>query len=355
MAALIFGLLLVGHSAAVKVSGSPKINPPLEDVKSDKKFFGPPFPADYPEDKRPVIRKSLWDKVMRPGMPYPALQGAKDFDADYVKDENNDKGAWQAQFEYDTLRKQLEQEEADAKRAEDRADREGRDADGAQHDDDEAGKNVKDAEKDVDEAIYDEKNAKKAEDFGGPPSEEKLKELKKAVKEAEEAYEKAQKGFEECKRQLEEAKKNFEDLKAQQKTLEEKLAADTKLYVEQKTVKFNLKKVKAEKAKADFAKTKTEKVKAAQDKLAAAEKIKDALEKALVTEKAENIKAQNNLQKQQAEVAAASKQIAAASAKLQKLHGYKPAQVAPTPDSKSGVEMTSVSVMCSLVMAMQFF
>jgi len=352
MAALVIALLVVGQASAVKVSGSPEINPPLKDVKSDKKFFGPPFPADYPEDGRPVIRKSIWDKVMRPGQPYPALQGAKDFDSDYVKDENSDKGMWQAQFEYDTLRKKLAQEEADAKRAEDRADREGRDADGAQHDADEAGKNVNDAEKDVDEAIYDEKNAKKAEDFGGTPTDEKLKELKKAVKEAEEAYEKAQKGFEECKRQLEEAKKNFEDLQSEQKTLEEKLAADTKLYVEQKTVKFNLKKAKTEKAKADFAKTKTEKVKAAQDKLAAAEKIKDALEKALVKEKAENSKAQNTLQKQQAEVEAAKKQIATASAKLQKLHGYKPA-VAPTPDSKSGVKMTAVSVLFSLVIAMQ--
>jgi len=355
MAALIFGLLVVGQAAAVKLSGSPEINPPLKDVKSDKKFFGPPFPADYVEDKRPVIRKSLWDKVMRPGQPYPALQGAKDFDSDYVKDENSDKGAWQAQFEYDTLRRKLEQEEADAKRAEDRADREGRDVDGAQHDDDEADKNVKDAEKGVDEAIYDEKNAKKAEDFAGPPSEEKLKELKKAVTEAEEAYEKAQKGFEECKRQLEEAKKEFEDLTAQQKTLEGKLDADTKFYVEQKTVKLNLKKAKAEKATAEFAKTKAEKVKVAQDKLAAAEKIKDALEKALVKEKAENSKAQKTLQTQQAEVQAAKKQIATAAAKLQQLHGYKPAQVAPSPDSKSGVEMTSVSLLFSFVMAMLNF
>jgi len=353
MAALVIALLVVGQAAAVKVSESPKLNPPLKDVKSDKKFFGPPFPADYPEDGRPVISKSIWDKVMRPGMPYPALQGAKDFDSDYVKDENSDKGMWQAQFEYDTLRKKLAQEEADAKRAEDRANREGADADGAQNEDDEAGKNVNDAQKDVDEAIYDEKNAKKAEDFGGPPTEEKLKEIKKAVAEAEAAYEKAQKGFEECKRQLEEAKKNFEDLTAEHKALEEKLAADTKLYVEQKTVKFNLKKAKNEQAKADFAKTKTEKVQVAQAKLAAAEKIKDALEKVLVKEKAENSKAQITLQKQQAEVEAAKKQIATASAKLQKLHGYKPA--VPSPDAKSGVEMTSVSVFFSLVIAAQLF
>merc|ERR1719478_1688711 len=98
-----------------------KINPPLRDVSSDKKFFGPPFPADYPDDKRPAINHKILDQVKAPGNPYPALQGQHEYDSDYVKDENSDKGAWQAQMEYDTLRRKLAGEESDEKRAADRA------------------------------------------------------------------------------------------------------------------------------------------------------------------------------------------------------------------------------------------
>merc|ERR1719262_510018 len=126
-------LLLLGHAGAHSstpakasslLSSDPKISPPLKDVKSDKKFFGPPFPADYPDDKRPVPDQSLMNKLKSPDQPYPALQSKEDFDADFVKDENSDKGAWQAQFEYDALRKKLAEEEAGVKRAEERANRE---------------------------------------------------------------------------------------------------------------------------------------------------------------------------------------------------------------------------------------
>merc|ERR1719261_900831 len=93
-----------------------KLSPPLKDVKSDKKFFGPPFPADYPDDKRPAVDKSILNKLKGPDQPYPALQSKEDYDVDFVKDENSDKGDWQAQFEYDTLRRKMAQEEADLKR-----------------------------------------------------------------------------------------------------------------------------------------------------------------------------------------------------------------------------------------------
>merc|ERR1719504_212854 len=135
---VVLALALVGQAAA--------INPKLEDKASDKKFFGPPFPADYPDDKRPVPNKGILDKVKGPDQPYPALQSKEDFDRDYVKDENSDTGAWQAQFEYDRLRKKLAQEEGDVKRASDRADREGRDVDDAQRNADAAGRGVADAE-----------------------------------------------------------------------------------------------------------------------------------------------------------------------------------------------------------------
>jgi DNA repair exonuclease SbcCD ATPase subunit len=252
------------------VSRQPKINPPLHDgnevspgaPQSDKKFFGPPFPADYPEDKRPVADKHILDKLKGPEQPYPALQSKADYDADFVKDENSDTGAWQAQFEYDALRKKLAQEQGDVRRAEERAAREGRDVDGAQRDDDAANGRVRDAQKGDDDAAAGEENVKTADDFAGPPSDEKLKELKKAVEAAEERLEQQKKAFEKCKQELEDAKKNLEELKAQHDALEKQLAADTKLWEEKKAVKLNLKKTRQSDAAGKIA--------AAKGKLAAA-------------------------------------------------------------------------------------
>merc|ERR1719199_1171287 len=145
-----------GPAKAASLLGyQPKLSPPLHDGgdmshgehQSDKKFFGPPFPADYPDDKRPVPDKHILDKLKGADQPYPALQSKEDFDRDFVKEENSDTGAWQAQFVNDALRKKLAQEEADAKRAKARADREGRDADSAQGDADKAAQRVRDADK----------------------------------------------------------------------------------------------------------------------------------------------------------------------------------------------------------------
>merc|ERR1719199_747906 len=122
-----------------KVASVLSIKPPLKDVKSDKKFFGPPFPADYPDDKRPVVDKGILNKLKGPDQPYPALQSKADYDRDYVKDENSDHGSWKAQFEYDYLRNKMAKEAADQRNAQARADQEGRDLDGAQKRSDDAG------------------------------------------------------------------------------------------------------------------------------------------------------------------------------------------------------------------------
>lgn len=326
-----------------------KISPPLHDVKSDKKFFGPPFPADYPDDKRPVPDQHILNKVKGPGQPYPALQSRDDYDRDYVKDENSDKGAWQAQFEYDRLRRKLAQEEADERRAQAAADGEGRDVDGAQNDADAAGRNVDDARKGVDDAGKGEEDIKKAEDFAGPPSDKKLKELKQAVKDAEERYEQAKKNFEECKRQLEAAKKELDDLKAKQKEMEAQLAADTKLWAEQKAVKLNMRKTQEVEAK----KSKQTKIQAAQEKLAAAEKVKAEMDKKLAKQKAEHEKAQQDLKKEKADYEKVEQKVKEASERLQKIHGYKPAQAAPT-SMKSGAEMQSMLTSLAIVLAMHF-
>jgi len=337
---LFLALAVLGAEARHTEAPQQKISPPLKDVKSDKKFFGPPFPADYPNDDRPVPDKAIMDKLKSPDQPYPALQSKEDFDADYVKDENSDKGAWQAQFEYDALRKKLAEEEAAVGRAQERADREGRDADAAQHDDDDADRKVRDAQKNEDDELKGEEDIKRAEDFSGPPSDEKLKELKKAVEAAEERYAKQKKAFEECERQLLEAKKDLQDLKDRQEELEKDLAAQTKLWVEQnqkqKTVKLTLKKAKENEA---FQKTK-----AAQAKLAAAEKVKAEAEKVLAKEKVESVASQKKLHKEKADLEKAQKDLDKASTRLQVLHGYTPAQPATTPAKSSAPVVSAIDL-----------
>jgi len=337
-------------SKVALMSYSPRISPPLHDggvVKagehqSDKKFFGPPFPADYPEDKRPVPDKAIMDKLRGPGQPYPALQSKHDYDRDYVKDENSDTGAWKAQFEYDTLRNKMAKEAADQRNSQARADQEGGEADDAQRKADAAGKDVDDAKKGVDDANRVD-DFKRAEDFEDvPPSAAKLEEMKKAVAQAEANYENEKKQFEECKRQLEEAKKNLEELKAAQAVMEKQLATDTKLWVESKSVRMSAHKSKEEAAH-------TKKV-AADAKLNEVKASKADLDKVLAAKKAQHAKAMKSLQKEQSDVAQAKTDLEKATLTLQKLRGYKPASVEPT---KSSAPMAfSLSALMAMLLAM---
>merc|ERR1711953_950323 len=80
---------------------------------SDKEFFGPPFPADYPDDTRPKTNMSK-DFTH----PYPDVQASTAYDEDFVKDENSDNGEWKAQADYDLLRAKVRKEDADVKKAE---------------------------------------------------------------------------------------------------------------------------------------------------------------------------------------------------------------------------------------------
>eukprot|EP00929_Paragymnodinium_shiwhaense_P027149 TRINITY_DN15_c0_g3_i1.p1 TRINITY_DN15_c0_g3~~TRINITY_DN15_c0_g3_i1.p1 ORF type:complete len:299 (-),score=98.94 TRINITY_DN15_c0_g3_i1:233-1087(-) len=99
-------LAAVGYAANVDKR---KISPDL-DPKSDKKFFGPPFPADYPSDLRPGGDAKF-------SYPFPHVQHSSKYDDDFVKDENSDDGEWQAQSEYDRLKSKLHQEQMEAEAA----------------------------------------------------------------------------------------------------------------------------------------------------------------------------------------------------------------------------------------------
>jgi hypothetical protein len=97
-------------TAAAKTQSSlrgeqPGISPNLH-PESDSKFFG----KDYPDDLRPKVINHF-------DHPYPTVQDSKDYDKDYVKDENNDNGEWTAQMEYDRLKNKLAREKDDVLKA----------------------------------------------------------------------------------------------------------------------------------------------------------------------------------------------------------------------------------------------
>jgi len=308
--------------ASLMSVNNPKLSPPLENVKSDKKFFGPPFPADYPEDSRPAVKKSmmkkLMDKLKSPDQPYPALQSKADFDRDYVKDENGDTGAWKAQMQYDWLRKKMVKDADAAKRAAEQADKEGRDVDDAQRKADGAGKVVDDAKHAVDDANKAGEGAigKDAsdEDAGVAPNLTPLEELKKKVAEAEATYEKEKKDFAECERQLAAAKQNLEELKAKQVEMEKLLVADTKLWIESKTTRLN-----AHKAKEAVAHTKKL---AAEARLKEAQNSKAEMDTVLAQKKARREVARKEMQKKKVHLENFKKRLAKATLTLQKLRGY---------------------------------
>merc|ERR1719346_902646 len=118
----------IAHIALNKMAKHPgHIVPPLEDVKSDKKFFGPPFPADYPHDQQPRASRRVFEK----GQPYPKVQEQGFFDKDYVKDENGDGGEWKAQMDYDTARTKIDRTKKQKEAAEKKAEAEHKDVDEA--------------------------------------------------------------------------------------------------------------------------------------------------------------------------------------------------------------------------------
>jgi len=103
-----------------------RLVPKLENVASDKKFFGPPFPADYPDDMSPAAH-DLNPKKRQDV--YPKLKDTSAFsDHDYVKDENGDGGEWEAQMAYDNARIKYDKENQLSEAAKDRLRRESAEA-----------------------------------------------------------------------------------------------------------------------------------------------------------------------------------------------------------------------------------
>jgi len=106
------------------------------------------------------------------------------------------------------------------------------------------------------------------------------------------------------------------------------LASDTKLWVETKTVRLDLKKAKQEAASAKRV--------AAEARLKVSQNTKADLDKVLAKEKAESEAAHRSLQKEKADLEQAKKDLEKATSRLQKLRGYSPANT-PVKSGASNV------------------
>merc|ERR1719433_14247 len=160
---------------------SPKLEP-----ESDKVFFGPPFPADYPDNDQPTERKISPEF----GHPYPALQDTDKFDKDYVKDENGDDGEWQAQMNYDDLRTTVGKDKDDVEKAKAAEEELKKRVEQAKYEESEAGKKAAEAEKKAAKAREEAKQAEK-EVAAAKEATEKAAE-REAAEEQRQAAERAQ-------------------------------------------------------------------------------------------------------------------------------------------------------------------
>jgi len=245
-----------------------KIEPEL-DPESDKKFFG----KDYPHDPRQKAIKPKDDLK-------PELQKEKTFDADYVKDENNDGGEWEAQLKYDTLRHKIIKQR---KRVEEAAEDEGK----QKTDLDAATETERDAKKAADTADEKADAAKK----DAEEAEEALDKETASVKEAQEKVEKETSDLEECMKELADAREKLKkaiaerDAKAEEikeeeanqtaarKAAEEAAAshnetvAEVKKSVAEEKEEYEKAERSVEEIKAEIEETK-EKLKVAEDKYA---------------------------------------------------------------------------------------
>lgn len=285
----------------VSRAAEPQLKPKL-DPKSDKAFFGPPFPADYPDDYQ--LKPTHLSKDFT--HPYPSVQESADYDKDYVKDENNDNGEWMAQYEYDQLRMKLRKEQkkvggiaqkVHAKEAD--RDRAKQDSDAAQGEykkamDEEdalkrkvdaAEKKMKDAEKEKADADTELSEAEKKAAEADIP-------MKDLVKIKTDLVWKKIKHLEECKQELVQAKKELEEAIAQHQAEASKLNAD----LSEKTAEAQNKKASTAKQMSDAKSVE----KGVNDELVAAVAKTNAAKDVLATANERLKETQANLDKEEA-------------------------------------------------------
>jgi len=342
-------LAAVVTEAGLKHAHTAGIDPKLENVASDKGFFGPPFPADYPHDSQPVLAPDMV-KVKRDGV-YPKVQESGFLDHDFVKDENGDGGEWKAQMEYDESRVKVSEEERlnekreeEAKREREALEKAKKEAEEARAAADKAKKEAdasekasraKDDAKDASEKS-EAKNMKAAEEAKHKAGEEETMKhdqeaLQKKVKEAEEKFQDQQKAYEQCKKDYDEAKAELEELKKKLAALEGDVSASSThlLAGSQDTERLR--------SQALAAKARTKAASAALS--AASEKFAKA-ETARTMQKMQTDRTEEAAKKQNEYLENAKAKMEAAKASLRKIRGFDP-KADPTPRSSAAAGTAS--------------
>merc|ERR1719386_528675 len=177
---MFLGLSLFGSVSGARFAVDPELKP-----RSDKKFFG----KDYPDDQRPAAKENHF------GHPFPEVQDGGHYDKDYVKDKNDDGGAWIAQTRYDAARARLTKQKTTLKAAIAKEQEEEQELEGAEQAERAKETISKEADAKKNKAT---KEAKEADKEMGEAS----KELGAATKEVE----KEVKDLEDCKHKLAAAK-----------------------------------------------------------------------------------------------------------------------------------------------------
>lgn len=315
--------------------------PKIENSASDKGFFGPPFPADYPHDTQPQGGKRA-----KKGDFYPEVQPRGFLDNDFVKDENGDGGEWKAQMAYDETRIKAAKEERLMKEYYERAGREkeaydkvkkeaqaaAADAAQAKNDADQAEEDAQEAYETAAKAAKEAEESKKAsEEAQGKKQEEdellsEQRELEKKVQKAEEKFEEQKAAFEKCK-------KDYEDAKAELQELKEKLAKFEST-VDKNSMNLLLhadKNGQDLRAQAQAARAKSDQLKA---QVAVATERQQKAAEALKKQESEKIAAEEALAKQSQSVESAKADMQSSKDNLRTLRrGDKPARAPKVPRS----------------------
>jgi len=325
--------------AAAAQNHSGKIVPPLVDVTTDKKFFGPPFPADYPDDVQPAVKdKKLFSKTKV----YPKVQTEDFFDKDFVKDENSDGGKWKAQQDYDAARTKIANKQSQRENAVKRAAKEGKAAEEAakklaekQRKEDEANTDAQKAEgaeaseRDGEKRARDKVGQKQAEHKATQAeeaqqeaekhktAEEKQKDMADKVRDAEEALAKEKESYANCEKELEEAKARVKALEAEEEALKKGGKPAPREHIEAD--------VEEEKKAVAEAQAKTKAAEASHqetlEKLDAAHHEAEAAKKELARQKAQKEEAQASEAKVEKEMKEAEKELAESRSRLRASRG----------------------------------
>lgn len=357
-----------GHSKHRAALGKAPIVPPLVDVDTDKKFFGPPFPADYPDDISPPTKRKLFKK----DSVYPKVQEEGFFDKDYIKDENSDGGKWQAQFDYDSARTKIANQQRQAENAAKRAGKE-------QHDVETASGKVaetrrkeeaaaEEAKKAQDEAAAAEeaarRNAQKKADeraaearVRAEKQEEEEKEqrrtLEKRVQDAEDKLTEEKKEYKECLKQLQEAKDKVDELEKQKRDLKKKGWNTTKWVVaETQDLEAERKAVEEATAKTAAAEAKH---KATLKNLEAAHEATEAAKRELEQQKRENERAHNLIEEQDRELEKAEKDLDSSKSKLRHIRGLDEPKPKDPKEDGGAVSQASSLVVAAVLTIMATF